>query len=205
MPYYVGDSLYAIKVASEKPIGGDKGKYTDTNLQAALDGEVCLHWENAKKNGYDYILVRREGNTEIRRKMTAAELKRPVSKWKLADIVKWRRTEKAGDSFESKNRPYSFEEAVVYADAVGVIPCFELKSQLFAKQPARARRMKAIVMSNKAKVYFMTLVTMKRWRGKMKNFHNVGFETALLAHGARKPPDLARWRKYITRVWGRWA
>ena len=203
MPYYVGDSLHAIDVASKMPIGHDKGKYTDTNLQVTVDGEVCLHWYTAAQNGYRYI-VQEDGTG--RRPMTKAELKRPVSKWKLKDVKRWRRTAhyKKGD-FEAENRPYTYEEAVIHAKKVGVIPCFELKSQAFASQPERAKRMKAIADKHGLTLYVMTLVTMKRWAGKMKAFHNAGVQTALLAHGAKKPATFNTYKKYITRVWGPWA
>ena len=206
-PYWLGDSKYAIRVASRKRIGSDGGRFIDMNFQVCLsdDGQsyeaVCLHWGTARKNGYLYIV---KANGRGRRKMTQAELDRPIHKWHLKDIKRWRRTARVGVRFETRVRPLSFVEAITYAKNRNVVVCAELKSVLFARYPAIAQRMKAQVNAVGSRTYVMTLVTMVGWRTKMKNFHDAGFETALLAHGAKKPADLAAWRPYITRVWGSW-
>jgi hypothetical protein len=207
-PYWLGDSKYAIRVASRKRIGSDGGRFIDCNFQVCLsdDGKsyeaVCLHWGTARKNGYLYITYKTKYGVTRRRKMTRAELDRHISEWKLSDIKRWRRTARAGRSLASRIRPQSFVEMVKYAKRYRVIICAELKSILFAKRPELAAKMKAQVKAINHTTYVMTLVTMTGWRYKMRNFHNAGFETALLAHGARRPADLTQWRPVIDRIWG---
>jgi len=206
-PYWLGDSKYAIRQASRKRIGSDGGRYIDMNFQACLsdDGKsyeaVCVHWATARKNGYYYITKK---NGIGRRRMTREELDRKVHHWHISDIKRWRRTARAGTSYASRVRPLSFIEAINYAKSYKVIVCAELKSILFARYPAIAVKMKSQVRAVNHTTYVMTLVTMIGWRYKMRNFHNAGFETALLAHDAKKPSDLTRWRPFITRVWGGW-
>jgi hypothetical protein len=206
-PYWLGDSKYAIRQASRKRVGRDGGRYIDMNFQVCLsdDGKnyeaVCVHWGTARKNGYEYIV---KANGIGRREMTRAEKDRHIHHWKLSEIKRWRRTPRAGTSYASRVRPLSFVEAIAYAKSYKVTVCAELKSILFARYPAIATRMKSQVRAVKTTTYVMTLVTMIGWRYKMRNFRNAGFETALLAHDAKKPSDLTRWRAVITRVWGNW-
>lgn len=209
-PYWLGDSKYAIRVASRKRIGSDGGRYIDMNFQVCLSDDekayeaVCLHWGTARKNGYYYITYKNKYGITKRRHMTREELDRPIHKWHLKDIKRWRRTLHTGTRLVNRVRPLSFLEAINYAKSKKVIVCAELKSILFARYPAIAVRMKSQVRAVNHTTYVMTLVTMTGWRHKMRAFHNAGFETALLAHGAKKPTDLATWRPFITRVWGGW-
>lgn len=205
-PYWLGDSKYAIRVAARKRVGSDGGKYIDMNFQVCLsdDGNayeaVCVHWGTARQNGYLYITKPGGG----RRKMTPIELDRPVHKWHLKDIKRWRRTPRLGVRFETRVRPLSFVEAIAYAKSYNVVICAELKSILFARYPAIAQRMRAQVVAVASRTYVMTLVTMIGWGPKLKNFHDATFETALLAHDAKKPVNLPKWRPFITRIWGSW-
>lgn len=207
MPYWLGDSPRAVLVASRRPVGRDGGRYTDTNVQAARDGEVCMHWGIARNGGWKYIVVSTDAKgVEKRRPMTTAELTKQAALWKVKDIKRWRLTLHGEvGNYKSNLRIYDTNEMIAFAKKHGVVPCFELKSELFAKQPQRAVRMRQQAIAHGARVYVMALVTMPRWAGKMKAFHNAGWETALLPHGARKPLRYAYYKKYITRVWGNWA
>lgn len=210
-PYWLGDSKHAIRVAARKPVGADGGKFIDMNFQVCLSADeteyeaVCLHWGTARKNGFYYITYRNKYGVVRRRRMSAKELDRPIHKWNIEEIKRWRRTAKLGTSYASRVKPESFVTLVKYAKKRNVVICAELKSILFARYPEIAVKMKSQVTALRAKVYIMTLVTMRGWRSKLRNFHNAGFETALLAHRAPKPADLSEWRKYIDRIWGRFA
>lgn len=197
MPYWKGDSFWAIKQTAKLPKGRDGGKFIDYNFQVCADGVVGLHWGTARKNGYKYIIVKKGK----RRAMTKAELDRPVYKWKLADIKKWRQTPKRGVRLQTRVRPRDFLEVITFAKKKGVIVTPELKSNRF-KRPAIARKMKTQVDSIGAVVFPMTLVTMSNWGPKLKAFHEAGFQVALLTHGHKVPNNLPKWAPYIDAYWG---
>jgi hypothetical protein len=195
-PYWLGDSPRAVRKAGLRAPGR---RFIDVNFQACLDDVIALHWGTAIQNGYTYLQVA----PGKRRKMTKAELHRPIARWKSADVQKWRRTAKAGVSYASRIRPYTFGQMCTYARRWNVTICAELKSRSFGTNPKWAVYMRRIADQRKAKVYAMTLVTMVYWAQKMKNFKAAGFETALLAHSARKPAGFNQHAAGIDRVWGR--
>lgn len=206
-----GDCPRAIDTAANQPVGADGFRAIDMNQQVCLsdDGRryiaIGLHSKAPHTNGYVYIKRR---FSPLRRHMTHSELYRPSHKWKESEVKRWRRTKRRRRGvYESRVRVYTYTELVRYATnrQRKVIICPELKSILFARYPAIAQQMYADTLALKATTWPMTLVTMSGWRTKMRNFHNAGFDTALLAHGAKKPADLATWRPFITRIWGGWA
>jgi hypothetical protein len=194
-----------LSITAKDPKGPDGIRAVDTNYQCTADGVVCAHWQNARLNGCFYIVVSVGRLGEKRRAMTREELDRPIIKWTTAEVLKWRRTRFNYGTFASKWRVHTWEEMVKAARILGVTICPELKSTEFATDPNRARYMKFIADKYHYTCYPMTLVTMRMWQGKMKNFHDAGFETALLAHGAPRPTDLAFNRKYISAIWGSFA
>lgn len=205
-----GDCPKAIDTAARMPLGRDGYRAIDINFQVVLADDslsyeaMGLHSRTPHTNGFVFI---KRKFSPLRRRMTHAELYRPTHKWKVSEVKRWRRTKRRRRGvYESRVRPYTYAELVRYANnrRRKVIVCPELKSILFARYPAIAQKMYAQTISLNATTWPMTLVTMTGWRTKMKNFHDAGFETALLAHGAKKPADLAAWRPYITRVWGGW-
>jgi hypothetical protein len=199
-PYWKGDSPRAINVAGARRVRG-RGRYIDMNFQVCRDNVMGLHWDTAAKNGYRFIQVSRIK----RRPMTREELYRPVGSWSAEDIKKWRRTARVTRKYESRVRPYTFTELIQYAKRRGVIICAELKSRRFGTDPTIAEKMYANCVKYGVTVYPMTLVTMAYWAQKMINFKRAGFETALLAHNARRPANLAGILPYIDRVWGRFS
>jgi len=205
-----GDCPRAIDDAAAMPLGRDGFRAIDINFQVVLadDGKsyeaVGLHSVKPHTNGFVYIKRR---FSPLRRHMTRAEMYRPSHKWKVSEVKRWRRTKRPRRGiYESRVRPYTYAELVRYATnrKRKVIICPELKSILFARYPAIAQKMYAQTVALRATTWPMTLITMTGWRSKMKNFHDAGFETALLVHRNKKPADFATWRPFITRVWGSW-
>lgn len=199
-PYWIGDSIRAIKTAARMRVGSDGGRYVDINLQHALDGDICIHWGTAWKNGYLYIQVSRRR----RRPMTQAELDRKISDWHTRDVVRWRRTRRRGLRFRSRVRPLRFLEMYDYARVRGVTPTFELKSNAYALRPV-AQRLVTAAQRRGGRAYFMALISMPLCRQKCAAIRNAGGEFAVLAHDQPKPDDFGEWSPRPTRVWGRWA
>lgn len=197
-PYWYGDSPRAIRKAGMRRPGH---RDIDLNCQRAKDGVVIVHWGTAGKNGYFFIVDPKTGK---RRRMTSAEVHRPVSQWTVRDIKRWRRTPRKGVRFETRVRPLSFQEAVQLCIKFNARPCFELKSKTF-DDPDTARFMVNYAAVMKKQVFFMTLVTMPNWRHKGIAIKNAGGQIALLAHGAPRPTDLAMYvPEVFDRVWGGW-
>lgn len=196
-PYWLGDSRYAIRIAARKAVGRDGGRFIDLNFQRTLDGVVNCHWGTARRNGFYFIVVR----PGKRRPLTEEELDRPIAEWATADVIRWRRTKRAGLSLASRIRIYTFAEQVRYAARRGVRICAELKSKTFDDLRVAAQ-MVAVSVRNNAGVIFMTLVTMPNWGPKLRAFHEAGGQTALLAHGAARPTNLEHFRPYIDQIWG---
>jgi hypothetical protein len=201
MPYWLGDSPAAVRRAALMVIGSDGGRFIDINLQRCLDGVIAMHWGTPAKNGF-YFIVRANGRG--RRRLTYAEAHRPLREWKAVDLIRLRRTLRAGVRYETRVRPHTYEEMVRCCKRWRVIACFELKSPSFHDATVAAA-MVAYAASVKATVYFMTLVTMVGWRGKVVAFHKAGGQIALLAHGAPRPADLVTYLPFIDRIWGRFA
>ena len=198
-PYWLGDSPRALNVAATRR--APHNRCADVNFQLCADDEAALHWGTARQNDYRYVKVGK-GIRGRRRPMTREELNRLIQLWRMEDIRRWRQTPRYGPRFKQRVRPYSFLEMARMAKRRRVYICAELKSRGFANEDVAVR------MVNKGKtvgwpVYYMTLVTMKDWGGKMRAFHNAGGETALLAHGAKRPSNLSGYMNYIDRIWGR--
>jgi hypothetical protein len=200
-PYWLGDSPRAVRNAARQRVGSDGGRFIDLNLQRTADGVCGCHWGTPRANGYLFIVRRSRLG---RRALTDSELDRPLIFWSTRDVKRLRRTRHVGTSYGSRVRIHSYAELVRICKRSGVVPCFELKTKSFDDRELAARMVKYAQRVG-ALVYFMTLVTMPNWRGKVCAFHSVGAQVALLAHDAPKPADLANYRRCITRIWGSWA
>src|SRR5213596_1843392 len=199
-PYWKGNSVLAIYAQANKPVGHDGGRFTDTNLQACEDDDLCVHWADPAQNGYLYI-VRRGGIG--RRRLSPEEAHRAWMEWKEKDAKRLRRTKRAGISFESRVRILTMSEFDRKAKRNGVIPIFELKSRAY-RDPRRALR---LVMQRRAigqPPFFMALITMRDWGLKAAAITGAGGQFGLLVHGAAKPEEYAAWTQHITRRWGAW-
>lgn len=202
-PYWLGDSKIGCEHAASKPLGPDGLRCWDVNGQPLADDEACLHWNTARKNGYYFM---QNPVTRRRRPMTQEELDRPTEKWTKRGVKRWRRTKQRDKRFESRVRPLFFREMMRMCKKKGVTPCYELKHPIFGKEPQRIRRMQAYADSIRWTVYFMSLVTMVGWQRKAEAVHSVpNGQFALMAHGARRPPDLNNYRNIITRIWNTFA
>lgn len=195
------DQVATLNKARRRKGGRRRGfGYADMNLVRCANGNVNLHWaDSAVKNHYRYII----GSNGRRRAMTGSELHRPVIEWNLADILKWRKTKRVGVSLNSRAHPASVITRQRQAKRRKVIICWEVKSRVY-KNPATAKSLIHDVRASGWPGYFMTLVIMKDWGPKLKAIHQAGGQTALLAHGARKPSNLNLFAPYIDAVWGRW-
>jgi hypothetical protein len=197
-PYWLGDSPAAINKAARQRIGSDGGRYIDINLTRCKDGVLGVHWSTPAQNGYHWITTGKG-----RRALTRAEEHRPFSQWTLRDAKRLRRTRRRGLRYESRVRIYSYPELLNKCKNRRVIPTFELKSRTFDDRTVAKQMVDQAKMIGWTPI-FMTLVNMKRWRGKMKAFHLEGAPTALLAHSQPRPHDLDKWMPYIDVIWGRW-
>jgi hypothetical protein len=171
------------------------------NLCRAADGDWNLHWGNGPKlNHYTWIWTGRRTRfgREIRRPMTDHELRRPVTEWTSEQIARWRRGPKGG------RKPADVAKRQRQARRRRVYIAWEIKTHDYGEADY-AERVVATVERSGWPAFFMTLVTMHGWRHKMRAFHRAGGQTALLAHGAPRPGDLANWLPYIDRIWGRFA
>lgn len=199
-PYWLGDSPAAVRKCARRIL---KRRWIDLNVQRCFDDVIVCHWSTAAQNGYRYIQVSRFK----RRKMTHEELHRPLSQWTAKQVVKWRRTPRAGRSYSSRVRPYTYREMLIVCKRWRVKPCWELKSRSFADNGIAARMM-SIMREVNWQGYVMTLVNMKNWQGKLKAFKEEGWPTALLPHGKKKTPAiktaLKTYGKYIDSYWGAW-
>jgi hypothetical protein len=175
--------------------------YADMNACALEDGDANLHWpRNPVLNHYDHIAVGTDAHgKEKRRPMTKSERHRPVVEWKTEEFLRWRRGPSGGP------RPATVAMRQKQAADRDVIICWELKSREY-RIPSNAARFVAAVEASGHTAYYMTLVTMGFWGQKLQAFKNAGGETALLAHGVRKTPDIAarleRFAPSIDRIWG---
>lgn len=177
-------------------------RFGDFNACASADATSWnLHWASGPKlNHYTWIWTGRRDwlGREIRRPMTHEELHRPTHQWHDAGIARWRRAKHGGP------KPTTVAKRQRQAKRRNVIICWELKSLQYANADVAERIVEDITRS-RWPGFFMTLVTMRKWGEKARAIHQAGGQFALLAHGAPKPPDLATWRPYIDRVWGRFA
>lgn len=206
-PYWLGDSKWAIGKAGRR---GRRGGSADIDLNAIplVDGAVFMHWLSLRLGGWLYI---QEGRK--RRALTEAELDRPVTEWRRADIVRLRQTKRRGLSRRSRVRPLIYVEGLDLCKKAGARPNIEVKARF---GPERAKTMHKQADDREVTAYWMTLVhqglkaprpgySMAEAGEKLADFHAVGAQTALLAHDYPKPADLEQWEPVIDRVWGRWA
>lgn len=206
-PYWFADSPKAVEKA-RRARPKDPTVYIDQNFQLSTDNiPITLHWYELKKNGFLYLYTGKKDSKgrEIRRPLTAAEKSKRVQDFDSKFLKNLRRTRRPGSTYASKVRPYSFWEMLKVYKKHEVICCPELKSYAFGTKPEIAAKMHTQVREIGITVYPMTLVTMRGWGNKLKFFKRAGFETALLAHGARKPKEFDTYKPWIDVVWGQWA
>lgn len=183
------DTLYVLLLAMWHRI------YADMNAVAGLEDDWNFHWvEGPGMNHFRHIIDARTGRL---RPMTWAELHKPVAQWKTAEIRRWRK--QVGRRWL---RPFTVAERQRQANRLRVPVTWELKSRTYGL-PAVATRFVRALNAVGGRWCVMTLVTMANWAQKLTAFHNAGAGTALLAHGAARPPDLHLYSpRYIDRIWG---
>lgn len=195
MPYWYGDSLWAIDKAKAKGY-----LYLDQNGQVTKDGVVMVaHWNKPWKDGYRYYWTGKKNRKgqEIRRPWRNKNARMDLMTYK--QYSRLRMTLYPGKSLKSRKKPTTFSQHVKYAKARGRILTFEMKGSHLFNEPRVARAMWRVVVNYDATVYMMTLQNIPFWTTRLKNVHEVGFETALLARG--KQPR--KWPlEYVDVVWG---
>ena len=196
MPYWYGDSLWAIDEAKAKHY-----RYIDQNGRVLKNGvAVVAHWGRPWQDGYRYYWTGKKDRKgrEIRRPWRNAKALTDNMTW--AQYSRLRMTLHEDKSRKSRKKPTSYSQHVKYAKARGIIITYELKGSRGFESPAMARAMYRVMVNYNTTVYIMTLQNIPRWNMRLKNMHDVGFETALLPRG--KQPRV--WPlPYVDRVWGR--
>lgn len=177
-------------------------RFVDMNACLSADGTSWnLHWPRGPRlNHYDWIWTGKRTllGRERRRPMTRAELDRKTDEWTDRQIARWRRGRHGGP------KPKTVYQRQLQAKRRLVICCWDLKSRDYGQADYAEKFVTAVERSGHP-AFYMALVTIANWGPKLRAFKRAGGQTALLAHGAPKPADLADWRPYIDQVWGGWA
>lgn len=169
----------------------------DINVCATRDAEVGAHWpKGPEANGYRWII-----DGKRRRKMTHAELHRPLIDWDTADVLRWRKRAHAWQR-HGRHRPHTIPEWQAAARRRRVLCMYELKSYQLG-EAARAQRVAAQVRASGWPAWVMTLSTMRGWRHKMRAFHLTGLRTGLLTQNITEPDDWSAWAPYVDRLLGK--
>lgn len=203
MSQWLGDSRESVRVAKGMPVGRDKGKYVDNNVQMCKDDDVVAHGHTMRILGFKYLCVKGTGG-RIRVPMNKRLLDRPLTQWKMADVRRVRRTfRKKKGSWESLVALESVTDRMEYCKENGVVPFFELKTPAYGLPNGRARIQRMVNYAKKINLpaYFMALDTMVNLPGKAKNVHEAGGQFAVLAH-KRMPSNFRNWSKYVDQVYG---
>jgi hypothetical protein len=205
-PSWRGDRPAAIRALGRKAKRQHRDLAIDINFQwvwidpfdRAKGGRArAMHWTTPKRNNYRWILER---NGKCRR-MTRTELNQPVSRWKDAEVARWRRTRNP-----HSERPNGYGGLVRLAVQNRVIIAAELKSPDFARDVA-ARYLVNAARAAGHPAWFMALINMKNCRGKCEAIERNGGQFAVIfgrfRRLARKPPaDWSDWNPKPTRLWG---
>lgn len=169
----------------------------DINVCATRDGEVGAHWpKGPEANGYRYII-----DGKRRRKMTHAELHRPLIKWDIADVLRWRKTKRAIQR-HGRHRPHTIPQWQAAARRRRVLCMYELKSPEF-REPERAARMAAQVRASGWPAWVMKLATQAHWREIVRAYHDAAFWVGLLTENIAEPDDWPKWAPYVDRLLGK--
>ncbi|MCW2758046.1 MAG: hypothetical protein JWO46_1792 [Nocardioidaceae bacterium] len=199
-PPWRGDGPHGIDVTSHDKPGPDGLRCIDQNYQVTRDLEpVCMHWARPRQNNYRYIL---NPGAKRARKMTVREANRPVSRWTLSDVRRWRRTAAADSA-----RPHTYAELAAYAVKHGVTICAEMKSGKFARDDVAARFVASAKAVGHAPWGMALYGSMARCAGKCRAVIDAGGEFAVIYGRYRKrfQPVFKRtrrtWLVQPTRVW----
>lgn len=197
-PPWRGDRLAAIYAVGRKRPGPGGVRAIDVNLQVSKEGTAwAAHWGIPKKDNWKYIL----GTNGHVRKMTRAELRKPMGTWTDAQIHRWRRGRTAGSA-----RPHTYREMARAAVHHRVVICGELKSRRFAEK-AVAEKLVADAKAVGHPPWFMALINMKNCRGKCEAVRNAGGHFAIIfgrfrSLARRAPADWHAWSPKPSRIWG---
>lgn len=135
-PSWRGDRLAAIAAVARRPLGRDHIRAIDMNFQWAWNalgqpgkgGEgFNIHWGKPIQNNYRFILP--TSTAKRARRMTRAELRRPITKWTAGQVARWRR-----GPHPASARPCTYYECAAYAQRRGVVVCAEVKTPAFARE-----------------------------------------------------------------------
>lgn len=193
-PSWRGDRLAAINIVAKRPLGVDAVRAIDMNFQWGGGRAWNVHWKSPAMNNYRYVIDLHTGKV---RRMTLAELGRPIHKWHDG-AMRWRRGPHKGSA-----RPHTYAEVAAYAKLKGVLVCAEIKSRAFGRQAAAEYLVKAARDAGHPP-WFMALLHMRGARAKAMAIHNAGGQFALIFGRYRivKPLDWPEWKKYVSAIWG---
>lgn len=161
-----------------------------------------LHWADAIKNGYRWIV---DVRTKRVRRMTKAELHRSLSKWSTAGVMRWRR----GPSKNSA-RPRMYSELCAYVRKHGGTIVGELKSLAFGTYGWIMEQLVATAKRHGHAPWFKALATMRLAAAKCAHTVRAGGQFALIfgkaikgraARLTRGRAITAHWSVPPTRIW----
>lgn len=201
-----GDSKAAIRRTQHMAAGPDHVKCLDFNMQvillvvAGIKRWVAIgaHWPTIGQNGYDRCVI----NGHVR-KLTRAEKRMTIQAW----------VTRHGGGIEALHmlrRPngdhiLTWDEAVPYAKAHGVVLTPELKSRKFAT-PAVAKAFVDVCRKHDYPCWTMALLKMKEARGKCSAIVTAGGQFAIIFGNfrsmARGKSKIANWTVAPTQIWG---
>jgi hypothetical protein len=202
------DTFAVLNMAARRVV---RRRFADMNACAGADDDWNLHYaDGMAANHYTHIVDAKTGRI---RPCTHAEAHTPVDQIHKAQMLRYRKDVARGRAKRKGRhkwvRPRTVYEVQRRARLLLVKVCWEIKSRVYATNPALARRFVASVRRAGGTAYFMTLVNMWGFGGKLKNFKLAGAETALMGHGVRLTPamatELAQHRNYIDVQWGAFA
>lgn len=181
-------------------------RFADMNACAGADDDWNLHYaDGMAPNHYTHI---KDAKTGRIRPCTHAEAHTPVDQIHTPQMLRYRKDVAPGKRHRWV-RPRTVFEVQRRARRLRVTVCWEIKSRVYATNPALARRFVASCRRAGGVAYYMTLVNMWGFGGKLKNFKLAGGETALLGHGmpltAARSSELTANRAYIDVQWGSFA
>ena len=152
----------------------------------------AMHWAVPERNGYTHLKV----NGRIRA-MTAAERKRPISRWRAQQVADWRRGPRGPG-------PKSYAQMVNYCREHGGVVVGELKSNYFGTHPWIMGQLVASARRYNQPPWFMALYSMPYCRQKGTNTIRAGGQFAVIfgtyGQPLRPPSGWNNWD--VTRVWG---
>lgn len=204
--YKVSNAKAAIDACARQPIGSDKIRCMDTDVQVVwmtVSGErirvaICAHWDILGKEGWIYAVVNGR-----RRALTKTELKYTHQQWidrnggNKAALQMLRRPN--GD------KPLTWWDAVAYAKTKGVVLTPELKDVRFAI-PEVAERLVDTCRKMNYPCWAMALLAMSNPAGKCKAIIEAGGQFAMIfgnwAYWSLGKSRIKDWPVRPTQNWG---